>query len=86
MTELISHLNFLKKQLDFEIQDEMRWMIFLEAYHDYLKKALSLKNQLGITHLELKEALRNIEEVKIVPPGIMMKKTFKATNIDLGPS
>ena len=86
VAELISHLNSLKEQLNFEIQDKMRRMILLEACHNYLKQALILKNQLGTTRLELEEALRSIKGVKTAPPGIIVKRAFRAINIDSGPS
>ena len=59
-------------------------MILLEACHNYLKQALILKNQLNTTHLELKKALRSIKGVETAPPGITVKRAFRAINIDSG--
>ena len=74
--ELISHILSLENQLDFKLQDQVKRLILLEAVHSYLKQVLILRNQVGTTRLELKEALQSIEGVEPPPPGVTVKQVF----------
>ena len=65
VTQLIGYLNFLEEQLNFKIQNKICWIIFLKAYHDYLKQALILQNQLSTIHLELEKAFSVSKELKL---------------------